>query len=80
MFLQIMIDGDHTGAPGGPGTIYFVTVAGPIPVAESEVRSVRSPHVIYVDSWARLVQLAPTLAVAAEPAPPLPTAGCTNEQ
>lgn len=66
MFLQIMIDGDHTGAPGGPGTIYLVTVAGPIPVADSEIWSVRSPHVIYVDSWTRLVQLAPTLAIASE--------------
>jgi hypothetical protein len=80
VFLQIMIDGDHTGAPGDPGTVYFVTVTGPIPVADAEMRSVRSPHVIYVDSWARLVQLAPTLAIAPEPAPPLPTAGCTDPQ
>jgi len=80
VFLQIMIDGDHTGAPGGPGTTYFVTVAGPIPVADSEIWSVRSPHVIYVDSWTRLVQLAPTLPIASAPAPHSPTAGCTDAQ
>lgn len=80
MFLQIMTDGDHTGAPGGPGTIYLATIAGPIPVAEAEIRSVRSPHVLYVDSWTRLAQLAPTLAITSEPALARPTAGCTDAQ
>jgi hypothetical protein len=75
VFLQIMTTGDHTGAPGGPGTIYLVTVAGPTPVTDAELRSVRSPHIVYVDSWTRLEQLAPTIAN-----PPLLACRCTDAQ
>lgn len=65
IFLRVEDGGDLTGAPHDAGAVYLPTVAGPKHITGRELASTRAV-IMYVESWRRLLELAPSAGAPTE--------------
>lgn len=60
---QIKAGGDFTGAIGDKDAVYMPTENGPVWVGNAEFHSMRYTNIMYVDSWARVLEYCPVRPV-----------------